>query len=372
MFFIFPEIFLVVGLALGGGLFLVSYKTRSHLKIIEDAKPCKAGSPLNGMVKIEGIAKAVNEKDLLTSPIEQHPCVYYRLVIEQFQSNAGIRIGGGPSRSNTVGGGSWIPIVEDVQGIPMALTDETGAVVIDPKEAKLDLQAKRRHANLFSKLPKELEQSLRERYKIVTNTFFLPKQMRYTETVIAQDANVFLLGECEVKNGKATFTKQNHPLMLSFRSEKALLRNANIVTKITGVAAVVVPIAFIVLAVVSYWNISSTFGPKAPNAPAAKQNVAKDDPSKQIAKLKSPNLSERAWAARKLGETAPVANLVKDAAPLLNPLLESKDVFHRDSALSAIKNGWGSKANEATLRRLLSDTKDAKVQKEINSALNQL
>jgi E3 Ubiquitin ligase len=277
MFFIFPAVFLMVGLGLGGGLAYINYRTRGYLRSLDEARSCKAASLVAGPVKVQGVAKAVDPKDLLISPIEQRPCVYYRLVIEQWQSSTYTRGSVLNSRSTT--SGSWIPIIEDTQAIPMVIADETGAVPIDPKEAKLDLQSNRRHANLFCGLPKEVEASLRERYKIVTTMAFLPKQMRYTEVVIAQDAEVFVHGECEVTDGKAAFTTRNQPLYLSFRNEEQLRRNGKITEKITLVAAIAAPVLFAALSVWSYVNISSTFGPNN-QAAAGKPDASKENPSK--------------------------------------------------------------------------------------------
>jgi hypothetical protein len=269
-----------------------------------------------------------------------------------------------------------VPIVEDTQAIPMVIADETGAVPVDAQAAKLDLKSSRRHANLFCGLPKEIEQSLRDRYKIVTTMAWLPKQMRYTETVIAEDVEVFVHGECEVTDGKPEFTTRNQPLYLSFRNEEQLRRNGKITVGITLVAAIAVPILFTLLAVATYWNISSTFGPnnQAGKQNAAKDNAGKDKPgSQEIAKLKNPNssLSERAWAARGLPERA-AADSAADVAPQLNPLLQSDDNFHRESALMAINRGWGTQANESILKALIATTKDAGAKKDLNAALKKL
>jgi hypothetical protein len=373
MFFILPAVFLIVGLSLGCGLGFINYRTRGYLRSIEQARPCKAGSPVSGPVKIQGVARAVDANDLLISPIEQRPCVYYRLVIEQFHNSPATRTTASVRRGP--GSGYWERIIEDTQAVTMVVADETGAIPIDPCEARLDLQSRRRHANLFKGLPKDLEQSLRDRYKIVTRAAFLPKQMRYTEVVIAQDAEVFVLGECEVQNGKATFNTKNHPLYLSFRNEEKLVRNGKITAGITAVACVVVPILFMLLAWWTYQSTTAEFGPRKQPA-AGKPNAAKENPgSQEIAKLMNPNasLSERAWAARKLPEAPAGGDVVAAVAPLLNPLLQSRDGFHRDSALIAIKNGWGTQAaNEAVLRQVRAAARDAKVQNEVAAALKRL
>ena len=104
--------------------------------------------------------------------------------------------------------------------------------------------------------------------------------------------------------------------------------------------------------------------------PGAKSNSTQE----AIARLRNPNasLSDRAWAARKLAETPAAPHQAAEVAPLLNPLLESRDGFHRDSAVLAIKQGWGSPVNEPGLRRLLQSTRDARKQQELTAALNRL
>jgi hypothetical protein len=59
-------------------------------------------------------------------------------------------------------------------------------------------------------------------------------------------------------------------------------------------------------------------------------------------------------------------------APELNVLLESANSFQRESAIAAIKNGWGSSVNEPALKRLRESTNDARVQREIEAALKKI
>lgn len=266
MLFILPLAFLVVGLGLGGGLLYASHRMRSRVECIQNASPCKAGSPVAGLVKIQGTVKAVNPSELLISPIEQRPCVYYKFVIEQFRtssSTAKSSVGRAP------GSGSWERIVEDVQAIPMVITDETGELAIDTQEAKLDFKAKSMEANLFTSLPADLQESLRQRYKIVTSTYFIPKQLRYSEVVIAEDAEVFAVGDCEVKDGQATMTRKEHPLLVTFRKEEEVVRNSKITATICTVAAVVVSILFLAITVFLFTAIPGQAG-------AANKNVVKN------------------------------------------------------------------------------------------------
>jgi hypothetical protein len=356
MSFLCPVVLLAIGLSLGGGLFYASTRMRSRLKTIEDAKPCKAGEPVAGLVKLQGKIQAVDPHRLLTSPIDQKKCVYYRLVIEEHRQAL---ITSGKTKSM----GSWVPIVEDEQSIPMVIADETGALTINPKEAQLDFESSRTHANLFTSLPKEMMERLQARYKIVASTSFVPKQMRYTEVAIMQDQEVFAVGECEIEDGQATLTSKEHPLMLTFRNEQQVLRNGKITLTIFKALAVGVPalfLAFAVFAFMSVWSDSS------------KEHVAKDANQETIAQLKSPSYSERAKAAQKLAGIPAVKSEVPAVAPELNVLLESANSFQRESAIDAINNGWGSSVNEPALRRLRENTTDARVQREIDAALKKI
>jgi hypothetical protein len=146
-------------------------------------------------------------------------------------------------------------------------------VSVNPKTAQLDLQHNRQQANWFMSLSKELEESLRERYKIVTKNWFLPKQMRYTEVVIAQDAEVFVVGECETKDGQAALVNKDNRVMLTFRKEETVLRNGKIALTIFKGLAIAIPIVFVGLAIFAYFNLPQGPGSQNPNPPpAAKQN----------------------------------------------------------------------------------------------------
>ena len=361
--YLFPLVFLVIGFSLGGGLLYGRHRMRPRLQCIQDARPCKAGSPGAGLVKLHGIVKALNPSELLISPMEKKPCVYYKLVVQQFQQS--YVSSGRPSSIPRTSGGSWVSIIEDVQAISMVVADDTGAVAVDPLEATLDFQQSRTHANLLASLPAEQEESLKARYKIVTKTWFIPKQMRYTEVVIAQDQPVFVVGTSEVRDGKARLTKKDAELLMTFRKEEQVLRNGKITSAIFMGLAVFFPLLFIAMTIGVYHSMF-TLGPSAnPNAAGATEAIA-------TLKNQGANLSDRARAARKLAAMPVAKNQVGEVAPLLNPLLESKDSFQRDSAILAINKGWGSTANQPALKRILENTKDTKVQREVAAAKNRI
>src|SRR5262249_26522167 len=116
-----------------------------------------------------------------------------------------------------------------------------------------------------------------------------------------------------------------------------------------------------------------------PAAPAKsnprKDNATRDDAvAQEVAKLSAAgaSLSDRARAARKLAELPVAPELVDKVAPHLNPLLESKNSSHRESAPLAIRHGWGTAENEPALQRLLSTARNEKVRGEVTEAIGKL
>jgi E3 Ubiquitin ligase len=356
MSFLCPVVILFIGLGLGGGLYYASYRVRSRMQVIESAKPCQAGSPVEGLIKLHGTVKSVNPNAFLTSPIEHFRCVYYKLVIEELRQEY---ISSGRTKPKS----AWVPIVEDSQSIPMVIADETGQINVDPREAELDFKVQRTHTNLFSDLPKDVMESLQARYKIVVSSGNILKQLRYTEVVISQNQEVFAVGECEIEDGQATLKPKEHPVLLTFRNEEQVLRTGRITTAVFKYAAIGVPalfLAFAIFAFMSMWSSSST------------EHTAKRGNEEWVTKVKSMSFSERAAAAKKLATLPVVKSQIPEVAPELNGLLDSNSSSQRDAALAAIKKGWGSSVNEPALRRLQEKSTDEWVQKDVAAAFKKI
>lgn len=373
MLYVFPAVFVVLGVSFGCLLWYGAHRAGRKLRRVADARTWAPG--VSGLVKVRGAARAEDPAGVLISPLEQRRCVYYRLVIEHFQSKS--------SNANTpgvktVGGGSWVPVIEDEQAVPTVLTADGGAVGVDPRVAQVDFPPRRWHANLLTGLPAGVEESIRERYKLVTKTWFVPKQMRYTEVVIPEGADVFAVGDCEERNGRAELNGAGEPVLLTHRTERQVRRTGGITLAVMRALGVVFPVGFVTAAYFIYTSSAAAFGPQ-PQQPAtraadAKPSAKPADPiDTAVTRFKgAQELTDRARAARALPELKADDERVDEVAPLLNPLLESKDVFHRDGALHAIQRGWGTVVNGPALRKLHRETNDARRQKDITAAIDRL
>jgi hypothetical protein len=140
-------------------------------------------------------------------------------------------------------------------------------------------------------------------------------------------------------------------------------RQAKIGVAVMKLLAIAVPIGFLTLAILAFTSSWSQSKADESDMEATLEIVAN---------VKSPSYSEKSRAAKKLSETPVKKNLVNEVAPELNVLLESKNTFYQDNAIAAIKQGWGSSANEAALRRIQQNTEDARILRDVDAALKRI
>lgn len=212
----FPLIISIVGTA--GTVLLVWFGFRGwkRYKLITGTETSRISGILGGLVEVNG--KVVSMEDqLLESPYSGTPCVYYRFKVEEKRHRSS---GGG--RSSTY----WATVINDKQYAKCAVDDDTGTIVIDLEEADLVLD-RDAHARtgLFSAAPPELEETLNSRYGRSSKGFIFNRNMRYSETVLEEGDEIYVLGDATVtEGGEWWITKQEHPLIVSDKGERGAIR----------------------------------------------------------------------------------------------------------------------------------------------------
>ena len=78
-----PGIVGLFGLVFGGALLFFAIRARNRLKLIEAAPLCKADQLITGLAKMRGKIVALDEEDLLTSPMTKTVCVFFRFLIQE-------------------------------------------------------------------------------------------------------------------------------------------------------------------------------------------------------------------------------------------------------------------------------------------------
>lgn len=116
----------VGGLLLGLYLFYRGFHHFRRKQLMENTPRSKIRSIAMGLVEVYG--KVVPFKKILKSPFTGTSCVYYKYLIQEYRHSG--------KRSY------WANISKDDDCVPFLLTDDTGAVLVDPKNAEIDIPQK--------------------------------------------------------------------------------------------------------------------------------------------------------------------------------------------------------------------------------------
>ncbi|HEX5272513.1 MAG TPA: GIDE domain-containing protein, partial [Gemmataceae bacterium] len=222
-------------------------KARNRLKLIEAAPLCKADQLITGLAKMKGKIVALDEDDLLTSPMTKTACVYYRFLVEEERTRTVTSYQNGRSVTRTER--YWHTVIDDIQAVPSAVQDKTGEALVDLRAAELTLEAMRATSGTWNSVPANLERTLQKRYGVSTKGLIFNKNMRYTESVIEPDTKVFVVGDCKVgKSGSTKFYKGDNPLLVTDKNEEELVGHYKKRLYGFGLSAIVLPGIMVVIA----------------------------------------------------------------------------------------------------------------------------
>ena len=167
--------------ALGIGLFVWAIISFKNKRLIENIPTSKIRSIAMGLVEIYG--EVVARKDnILKSPFSQKDCVYYRYKIEEYRSS-------GKSSH-------WATIRKGSNYVYFYIKDDTGMVLIDPKDAKIDIPADNVFNSSIGKDPSyKIQQFLqRENVRFEGSIFGINRTLRYIEFFIEPYDKLYILG----------------------------------------------------------------------------------------------------------------------------------------------------------------------------------
>lgn len=117
------EIYVALGFGFGLFSFFRGFKIYREYRILEDTPEIPIRSIPMGLAHIHG--KALGDQ-LITAPVTQTPCFFYKVDIEQYHVDS-------------KGNGGWRNYATDINGVRFYLEDATGKVLIDPHNAEYDL-----------------------------------------------------------------------------------------------------------------------------------------------------------------------------------------------------------------------------------------
>jgi hypothetical protein len=209
--------FLLVAGVIGGVLVYVALRSQKLARAIENA-PLRTAQKLRaGPAKMKG--KVVALEAPLTSPLTRSACVYYHFLVEQQHTT---RTGGKNPTTSTY----WTTVVDDRRHVVCALDDHTGRAELDLDGAEVVMTTEERSRSGFlNDAPKRLQRLMEDRYSVSTKGLLFNKNLRYSESVIEEGDDLFVLGTVEKEEGEApVFVKaRSYPLIVSDKNESALV-----------------------------------------------------------------------------------------------------------------------------------------------------
>ena len=112
----------VIGFCAGIFLFIKGFRLLQERRLILDTPFSKIRSAPMGMIEISGLAAGPYT---MISPITARPCYYYRTQVWEWKQQ-------GKNKS-------WVKVAGECMHVPFFVDDNTGRLLVDPREAELDL-----------------------------------------------------------------------------------------------------------------------------------------------------------------------------------------------------------------------------------------
>lgn len=174
-----------VGFFAGAYFFYNALVSLRLKRLIENTPTSKIRSIAMGFVEVFGGVGAVGDK-ILKSPIANKNCVYYRYYVQEYKRE---------NKKNR-----WVTIREGTDSVCFELKDNTGAVVVDPKGAQVEIPVRYQlTSDDENKLPTNVNTFLKKQGinpigAIFTKGLRFSKRLRFIEHFIAPKDDLYVMG----------------------------------------------------------------------------------------------------------------------------------------------------------------------------------
>ena len=265
-------IFGVAALAIGGFLFWKGFKRYGQYKLIKDTPTSKIRSLAMGIVEINGNAIA-NEAKYLKTPFSDTNCFAYLYEVKEYKKHTST-----DSKGHTTTSYRWDTIARGRNETLFQTKDDTGNVIINPKNAELKINVRKvflQKAGLFGNFT-SIYSSLKMFDNGANSSFDVKKlnlipienskisfgnrvgDRKFYEQYITDNDNLYILGTAANNastNNKVQILKgENEPtFIISDKSEKSLLKKMG-----WGIAGFL--IGGIALILLGLWLVLSSIG----------------------------------------------------------------------------------------------------------------
>jgi hypothetical protein len=113
-----------------------TFSAKDLLNLYSSVKAAIGPGSFSKIVEVKGLVKCDNP---LTSELSKHPCVYYSMnVIREYEETHEEKDSDGNYRTVTSRGSETIS--SNTQNVPFHVQDDTGKILINPNDARIDAQ----------------------------------------------------------------------------------------------------------------------------------------------------------------------------------------------------------------------------------------
>lgn len=173
----------IFGLFFGLVAFGKGFMTLRRKRLIENTPTSKVRSLAMGLSEVYGDA-TLYKGNLLKSPFSGKDCLYYRYEVEEYRRSG--------KRSR------WVTIKKGSKWILFHLKDDTGEVVVDPKEAEVDIPIDfTTEPGSGKTVPPSLSEFMAQEGLTLTGFLGFSKRLRFSEYFIAPGDKLYILGTAD-------------------------------------------------------------------------------------------------------------------------------------------------------------------------------
>ncbi len=173
-------IYSLIGFIFGIYIFFKGFGWLKLKRLIENMPTSKIRSLAMGLVEIYGEVVPAQGR-LLKSPLTGKDCVYYKYYIQEYR-------GSGKHRR-------WVTIKSDTNMAHFFIKDESGIVLIEPKNAQIDIPPDFNfQSGLGKDPPKIITGFLKANGLSFESLFGMNKRMKFVECFIAPKDRLYVIG----------------------------------------------------------------------------------------------------------------------------------------------------------------------------------
>ena len=222
-------ILLIAGPLLAALFFYLWRKTKRTRDLMSTTETSPIGQLAAGPAEVRG--RTATSEEPLISPWRQQQCVHYCFHVQQRRSSTN-------SKGHT--SHHWVTYIKDEKTLPFLVKDETGQAVVDSSKIKFVINQDRfSRSGLMNDADTDLQQLLETRYNKKTEGWMFNKTLKYTETALELDEEVYVFGDASRLGGGWVLRDGEMPLIVSDKGGAAIEKSFSTRVVVFGVLALV-------------------------------------------------------------------------------------------------------------------------------------